>query len=404
MSGNDKVNILMVDDQPSKLLSYEVILKELDENLIKATSGREALEHLLKTDIALVLMDVSMPDIDGFELAEMIRQHPRFQKIAIIFISAVHLTDVDRVKGYQRGAVDYISVPVVPDVLKAKVNIFVELHRKTRQLEILNQQLEQRIAERTAALIRTEQLAAVGRLAATVSHEINNPLEAVTNLLYLIGKDTNLSPQSRQRLQLADQELDRVAHIAKQTLGFYRDNTAPNWVDVSQTIDELLAVYSYKVRNRDIRIEKELDPSARLFASAGEFRQVFSNLFVNAVDATQSGGRIRIRVRTARDWRNPARLGVRISVADDGCGISPQHRSRIFEAFYTTKEGVGTGLGLWLSRTVMQKHDGRIEVRSQVQPGRSGTVFSVFWPDQHKANAPYTAPELNERKQCAKVP
>src|ERR1700691_3784186 len=141
MTGSDKVNILMVDDQPGKLLSYEAILAELGENLIKANSGKEALEHLLKTDVAVVLMDVSMPELDGFELADMIRQHPRFQKTAIIFISAIHLTDMDRMEGYERGGVDYISVPVVPELLRAKVSIFAELHRKARQLEILNQEL-----------------------------------------------------------------------------------------------------------------------------------------------------------------------------------------------------------------------------------------------------------------------
>ncbi len=141
MSNHEKINILMVDDQPAKLLSYEAILDELDENLIKASSGKEALEQLLKNDIAVVLMDVSMPDLDGFELADMIRQHPRFQKTAIIFISAVHLTDMDRVKGYQRGAVDYISVPVIPELLRAKVSVFADLHRKNRQLEVLNREL-----------------------------------------------------------------------------------------------------------------------------------------------------------------------------------------------------------------------------------------------------------------------
>ncbi len=136
-----QVNILMVDDQPSKLLTYEVMLAELGENLLKANSAREALEILLKNDIAVVLMDVSMPDIDGFELAEMIRQHPRFQRTAIIFISAVHLTDLDRLKGYQRGAVDYLSVPVVPELLRAKVSVFTELHRQAKQLEALNREL-----------------------------------------------------------------------------------------------------------------------------------------------------------------------------------------------------------------------------------------------------------------------
>jgi len=152
MTTKEKINILMVDDQPAKLLSYEVLLSQMDENLIKAASGKEALEHLLKTDVGIVLMDVSMPDLDGFELASMIRQHPRFQRTAIIFISAVHLTDLDRLKGYEHGAVDYISVPVIPELLRAKVSLFAELHRKTRQLEALNQELEQRVAERTHEL------------------------------------------------------------------------------------------------------------------------------------------------------------------------------------------------------------------------------------------------------------
>src|SRR3984957_12406031 len=158
MSVHETVSILMVDDQPGKLLTYEAILNELGENLIKASSGREALEHLLKTNIAVVLMDVSMPELDGFELADMIRQHPRFQKVAIIFISAVHLTDIDRLNAYQRGAVDYIAVPIVPELLRAKVRVFADLHRKTRQLEMLNRDLEQRVLERTEDLASKAEL------------------------------------------------------------------------------------------------------------------------------------------------------------------------------------------------------------------------------------------------------
>ncbi len=155
MRGDEKVNILLVDDQPAKLLSYEVILHDIDENLIKASSGREALELLLKTEIAVVLMDVCMPELDGFELAAMIRDHPRFRKTAIIFISAIHLTEVDRLRGYEMGAVDYVPVPVVPEVLCAKVKIFAELYRKSRQLEQLNAELERRVADRTAELERS---------------------------------------------------------------------------------------------------------------------------------------------------------------------------------------------------------------------------------------------------------
>jgi len=148
----DKVNILLVDDQPAKLLAYEVILGELGENLIKASSPEEALGVLLKTDVAVVLIDVVMPGVDGFELAAMIREHPRFQKLAMIFVSAVQIADTDHLRGYQIGAVDYVTVPVVPEVLRAKVKVFLELYRKTRQLEEMNVELERRVAARTAEL------------------------------------------------------------------------------------------------------------------------------------------------------------------------------------------------------------------------------------------------------------
>ncbi len=152
MIEHEKVNILLVDDQPAKLLAYDVILRELGENLMKASSGREALEILLKNEIAVILVDVCMPELDGFELAAMIREHPRFQKTAMIFISAIQVSDLDRLRGYEMGAVDYVPVPVVPEVLRAKIKVFSELYRKTRQLEQLNAELEDRVRARTAEL------------------------------------------------------------------------------------------------------------------------------------------------------------------------------------------------------------------------------------------------------------
>jgi two-component sensor histidine kinase/CheY-like chemotaxis protein len=152
MMDQEKVNILLVDDQPAKLLAYEVILKDLGENLVSAASGREALEFLLKNDVAIILVDVCMPELDGFELAAMIREHPRFQKTAMIFISAIQVSDIDRLRGYEMGAVDYVPVPVVPEVLRAKIKVFAELYRKTRQLERLNVELEDRVRARTAEL------------------------------------------------------------------------------------------------------------------------------------------------------------------------------------------------------------------------------------------------------------
>ncbi|MGA7793577.1 MAG: response regulator [Candidatus Acidiferrales bacterium] len=215
MTMREKVNILMVDDQPAKLFSYEVILNELGENLIKANSGREALEYLLKEDVAVVLMDVSMPEIDGFELADMIRQHPRFQKTAIIFISGVHLTDLDRLKGYERGAVDYISVPVNPELLRAKVSVFADLHRKTHQLEVLNRELRmlssnliatqdderRRIArelhdslgqELSAAKMMTDKIVMLNRSAESkneaveISNLIDHAIQQVRSISYLL--------------------------------------------------------------------------------------------------------------------------------------------------------------------------------------------------------------------------
>src|SRR5216110_207399 len=152
MIDHEKVNILLVDDQPAKLLAYEVILKELGENLVVASSGREALEYLLKNEVAVILVDVCMPELDGFELAAMIRDHPRFQKTAMIFISAIQVSDIDRLRGYEMGAVDYVPVPVVPEVLRAKVRVFADLYRKNRQLERLNAELEERVAARTSEL------------------------------------------------------------------------------------------------------------------------------------------------------------------------------------------------------------------------------------------------------------
>src|SRR6201990_1011966 len=152
MMEQEKVNILLVDDQPAKLLAYEVILKELGENLLVAASGREALKCLLKNEVAVVLLDVCMPELDGFGLAAMTREHPRFQKTAMIFISAIQVSDFDSLRGYEMGAVDYVPVPVVPEVLRAKIKVFAELYRKTRELERLNHELEDGVRARTAEL------------------------------------------------------------------------------------------------------------------------------------------------------------------------------------------------------------------------------------------------------------
>lgn len=214
MSANERVNVLMVDDQPAKLLSYEAILGELGENLIKANSGREALEHLLKTDVAVVLMDVSMPELDGFELADMIREHPRFRHTAIIFVSAVHLTDLDRLKGYQRGAVDYLAVPVVPELLRAKVSVFAELHRRARQLEGLNDELR-RLSGRLMTLQDEERRRIARELHDSIGQELVAAKMFVDGLLEPKSIPPNQQPaaEASKILERAIQQVRSMSHL-----------------------------------------------------------------------------------------------------------------------------------------------------------------------------------------------
>jgi PAS domain S-box-containing protein len=645
MINEDRANILMVDDQMGKLLSYEVILSSLGENLIKAKSAREALDQLLRHDIAVVLMDVSMPEIDGFELADMMHQHPRFQKIAIIFISAVHLSDLDRIRGYERGAVDYISVPVVPELLRAKVGVFAELHRKTRQLESLNRELEQRVQERTEeigslnsqleqrvaeletimqvlpvgvavsqdpdcteitgnaalaellgleqgqpiplgghgaenmpfaiyqqgerlsldalplqqsartgqhlgsleleirreagqvshllasaiplfredgnvrgavgaffdvtgrkqlenllreradllelateailvrdlngilqfwnagaealygwkrddvighnihdtlktrfppdspqpwsaenatgedrkwngdltqttrdgqdivvasrqalkaggsaileinrditaqlraedALRRTERLAAMGRVAGIIAHEINNPLESITNTFFLLRNHPSLDDEARYYAKLGEEELLRVSHITRQTLGFYRESKDPVEVSLSRLLDDILELQSRRLEFGKIHITRQYRTDATIHGFPVELKQVFLNLIGNAVQAMPEGGTLRLRVLESH--RRDSGPGISISVIDTGSGIGSEHAKQLFEPFFTTKSTKGTGLGLWISRGIVEKYGGTIRFRSIRNPSGNVTCFNVFLPHTYR--------------------
>jgi CheY-like chemotaxis protein len=223
----DRVNILLVDDQPSKLLTYETILGGLGEHLIKVSSATEALECLLKHDIAVVLVDVCMPDFDGYELAGMIRQHPRFQQTSIIFVSAILMTDLDRIRGYECGAVDYVPVPVVPEILRAKVSVFAELYRKTRDLERLNLELEQRVTERTAALEATtvtlqEADRRKDEFLAMVAHELRNPLAPIRTAAQLLRvKELDESHRARAR-DIIERQVDHLVCLIDDLLDVSR--------------------------------------------------------------------------------------------------------------------------------------------------------------------------------------
>ena len=238
------------------------------------------------------------------------------------------------------------------------------------------------------ALRRSEKLAAAGRLAASIAHEINNPLESVTNLLYLLGMDPSLGPDSIQYVALAQQELARVAEITQQTLRFYRQSSLPSDTRLSDVLRSVLVLHQGKLHASSIQVERRIDETAVLFGYTGELRQVFANLIGNAVDAMPRGGTLRLRVR---EGRRGSERGVWVTVADNGSGMSEAVRRRIFEPFFTTKEATGTGLGLWVSTEIIGKHKGSIQVRSRanepastqialVQNRPTGTVFRLFFP------------------------
>lgn len=234
----------------------------------------------------------------------------------------------------------------------------------------------------------TEKLATTGRLAAAIAHEINNPLEGVTNLLYLLENHASLDATARRYARMAQEEVARVARIARQTLAFYREPTVPVEVDVGELLDSLLELYAHKLHTRRVGLEKRLQTAAPITASPGEVRQVLSNLVGNALDAVAEGGAIKVHVFQSRDWRHPWQQGVRITVADNGHGIRQEHRRSIFDPFFTTKGEKGTGLGLWVSHGIVQKYGGSIHVHSSVRAGLSGTCFSVFFPYLMAAESP----------------
>jgi len=431
MQQSDPVKILMVDDQPGKLLSYEAILGELGETLLKASSAQEALAHLLRNDVAVVLIDVQMPDIDGFELAAMIREHPRFGETALIFVSAIHLSDLDRLKGYEAGAVDYVPVPVAPSLLRARVRVFAELHRKTRALERLNAELEQRVAERTAALeassqalqqlngelearietrtqereqamaqlFEAQKIDTIGQLTGGVAHDFNNLLMAVMGSMQLLKKRLKEDPASQRLVDNAIQGAERGTALTQRLLAFARrQELRPAAVDVVTLVSGM----------RDL-LARALGPGVRLaedfpadlppiLIDANQLELALLNLSVNARDAMPEGGVLTLSAAEADegkgDW--PPGLGsgryVRLSIADTGVGMAPEVLARATEPFYTTKGvGKGTGLGLSMVHGLAGQSGGALKLSSA--PGQ-GVCVQLWIPVADRAAAqPAIRPE-----------
>ena len=380
MSEQDPVNILLVDDQPAKLLSYRAILEELGENLISAGSAREALEHLLRSEIAVVLVDVCMPDLDGFELAGMIRQHPRFQKTAIVFVSAVHLTDLDRLRGYECGAVDYMPVPIVPEILRAKVAVFAELYRKTQELERLNRDLESRVAARTAELeasaVRLRESEEALRTAdrrkdeflAMLAHELRNPLAPIRTAVQLM-RFRELPDEQRERardvierqvdqlVRLIDDLMD-VSRITRGTIALQRES-----LDLTAVIARAVETTRPLIdaRQQDLAVELPRH-GLKVEGDAARLAQVLGNVLNNAAKYTPEGGRIRLRLHSEEG-------DAVITVSDNGIGIPQEMLAKVFDLFTQVNRALdrahgGLGIGLALVRRIVERHGGEVSAVS----------------------------------------
>jgi signal transduction histidine kinase len=426
MAASENVNLLLVDDQPARLLSYDAILSGLGHHLVHARSGEEALQRLMELDFAAILLDINMPGMDGFETASLIHQHPRFEKTPIIFVTAVHVTDLDRLKGYTLGAVDYVYVPVVPEILRGKVQVLAELYQQRRELELLNQKLARsntELAQANVALqaektreleVLNASLAAANRelehtnrnlqaeiaervrvqaaledadrrkddFLAMLSHELRNPLAAMQGAIALMQRKSIDDPHlvwARSVLLRQNQHLSRliedlldVARITRGKLALRKDATT-----LDAVLRAAIEAAAPMIESNRHTLAMQLPPEpVALHADPMRLAQVFANLLNNAAKYSDPGGRIDL-VASADT------AAVEVCVRDAGIGLTPEQIGDIFELFVQADTSIertrgGLGIGLTLVRRLVEMHDGEISAASD-GPGR-GSEFRVRLP------------------------
>ncbi len=272
------------------------------------------------------------------------------------------------------------------------------IHHLLRNRELLVRQRELEIEARSAqnALLSNQKLIEMGRLAGSIAHEINNPLESITNLLYLLQSEASLSEDARNYVELAEREMGRVANICKQALSFYRESRTPVRIRPIDLVEELLALYSRKMRDAKLDVVRQYKTEESVVVFPGEMRQVLSNLVTNAIEASPAGSKIVVRISAGRQWSDEGIHGVRIVVADQGHGISAEARRNLGQLFYTTKGQRGTGMGLWVSNAIVKRYGGNIQIYSSTREGRQGSAFSIFIPTNLRPQRVPTDVETSE--------
>ncbi len=338
-----------------------------------AENRREFLEELRRgtTDL-IVAGPEGLPDL---ELREVFNRASSSQPPIPVVLAGGRIGQNEAIRILRNGATEVIQSGEMERLPTALARAL-----KVRQSAVAQSHAQEEL-DRTAVLLRENQkLITIGRLAASIAHEINNPLESITNLLYLLGEERELSASSRSYLALAQKELSRVGQISRQTLNFSRETTGPVRARVDELLEEVLSLYSRRMMEKNLRVERQYDCPEEALVYPGEMRQVLSNLVTNAVEASSPNGRLRVRVRCTRSWSDPDVRGIRVSVGDNGTGIPLEVQRRLGQPFFTTKGQRGTGLGLWVTRAIVQRYGGEIQLRSSVDPKRHGTVFSIFLP------------------------
>lgn len=421
------VNILLVDDQPARLLTYETILADLGQNLVRARSGIEALQRLMKDEFAVVLLDVSMPEMDGFETAALIHEHPRFERTPIIFVTGVAVTELDRLKGYKLGAVDYVSIPVVPEILRSKVAVLVELHLKRRELQRLNRALAEtnrrlEYAHSTLQAEKTRELEALNRdlqraigelemansslknevreraraqqalkqadqqkdeFLATLAHELRNPLAAIHNAVQLMRHRPAGDPKVAWSREIIERQLAQLTRLVDDLLDVSRItrgkiNLNPEVLPLETLIARAVETVQAQIEERQHALTLDLPPAgARVLGDPMRLNQALANILGNAAKYTDRGGRIHIAARVLEGQ-------VEIRVCDNGIGIEAQDLPAIFDLFTQGDHGEagrgqsGLGIGLALVRRLVEMHGGTVQAQSE-GAGR-GSEFTMRLP------------------------
>jgi len=401
----DKVNILLVDDQPARLLSYESILSSLDQNLVMAHSGAEALERLMAQEFAVVLLDVNMPGMDGFETAALIHEHPRYEKTPIIFITGVHVSELDRLLGYKVGAVDYVAIPVVPEILRSKVAVLVELYCQRRELRKLNRSLEEanaRLAQAhsTLQVEKTRELEELNstlreanrhkdEFLAMLAHELRNPLAPILNAVQLMRNPQLPAPQLTWAREVIERQLGHLTKLVDDLLDVSRITRGK--INVSRKPVELAAVIARAVETVEPMLSRQrhelivsVEPE-QLYIDGDLTRltQIVGNILSNAIKYTDAGGRIELSAGSIGEW-------IEIRVRDNGIGIDPAVLPEVFDLFTQSSQlngrgQTGLGIGLALAKRLVQMHGGEVRAHSD-GPGK-GSEFTVLLPRQTGAGA-----------------